>query len=147
MARPKIINLIKNLFETAERGGWIKTYDKGLDYFCWSKPSLSKNTQEIKISKEVLLYLNKNGAIEGFGIEYLKNNFVEHNPRHKNITKLFDEKIEGEMFTISSEKDKEATEDFRMLVSDLGKDIFSENWGNEENPKDFDKLFSTALKN
>ncbi len=100
MRESKITNLIKNLAEIAIKNNWIKTYNKELDYFCWSKVNLSKDIREIKVSQEVLFYLNLKGAIEGFGIEYLKNNFIEHNPRYKNLTKLFTEKTNEGIFTI-----------------------------------------------
>jgi len=73
MGESKITNLIKNLAEIAIKNNWIKTYDKELDYFCWSKANLSKDVRAIKISQEVLFYLNPKRVIEGFGVEYLKN--------------------------------------------------------------------------
>ena len=146
MSTSKITNLIKNLAETAIKNNWIKTYDKELDYFCWSKVNLSKDTREIKISQEVLFYINSKEEIEGFGVEYLKNNFMEHNNRYKGLTKLFTEKTDEGIFTIPAKEEKEATEKFETLIGDITKDIYQENWENERTPEDLERLLSVAIK-
>ena len=145
MGESKITNLIKNLAEIAIKNNWIKTYDKELDYFCWSKANLSKDVRAIKISQEVLFYLNPERAIEGFGVEYLKNGFIRHNPRYKNLIKLFTEKTNEGTFTIPPKQEKKVAKDFEMLVKDLTRDIYQENWG-KRTPKDFEQLLSIALK-
>ena len=146
MGKPKIVNLIKNLVEIAVKSNWIKTYDRELDYFCWSKANFSKDVRAIKMSREVLFYLTPKGAIEGFGVEYLKNNFIEHNPRYKNLTKAFTEKTEEGVFTISRKEEKKVAKDFETLVGALTKDICQENWENERMPEDFEELLSIATK-
>jgi len=116
-----------------------------LDYFCWSKANLSKDVRAIKISQEVLFYLNPKRVIEGFGVEYLKNGFIRHNPRYKNLIKLFTEKTNEGTFTIPPKQEKKVAKDFEMLVKDLTRDIYQENWG-KRTPKDFEQLLSIALK-
>ena len=146
MEKFKIANLIKNLGKIAIKNNWIKTYNKKLDYFCWSKANLSKDIREIKISQEVLLYLNRKKVIEGFGVEYLKNNFIEHNPRYENLTKFFTEETNEGIFTIPPKQEKKVAGEFEAFVEVLTKDIYQDNWENERTSKDLEKLLSVATK-
>jgi len=146
MGEFKITNLIKDLAKIAIKNNWIKTYDKELDYFRWSKVNLSKDIREIKMSQEILFYLNHRGIIEGFGIEYLKNNFIEHNPRYKNLTKLFTEKTEEGVFTIPLKQEKKVAKEFEILIGDATRDIYQENWENKKTPEELEKLLSIAIK-
>ncbi len=146
MGKFKITNLINGLAKMAIKNKWIKTYDEDLDYFCWSKDNLSAETKAIKISQEVLLYLNHKGIIEGLGVEYMRNNFMEHNPRYNDLTKFFTKEIDEGIFTIPPAQEKKTQDKFEMFIGDLTKDIYQENWENKRTPEDLEKLLSVAIK-
>lgn len=146
MGQTKRINLIENLIGIAEKNEWIKTYNKQLDYFCWTKPSISKNIHLIKVSKEVLLYLNPKGLIEGMGVEYFNNNFIKHNPAHKDLPGFFTEKIDEVNFAIPKKKEKEMTNEFDIFIKDLTNDIYKENFENNRTAEDLEKLVAIAIK-
>lgn len=146
MGKTNILNLIKTLPEVARKNNWVKTYDKELDYFCWSKNHLSKDVKAIKVSQEVLFFVNSKRKIEGFGIEYLKTGFIQHNPHYKDLTKFFTEEIGEGIFTISPAQEKKVAKDFVMLTNDLARDVSEESFGKDRTSRDFEELFSEVFK-
>ena len=150
MAKTKHFNLIESLLkisQVAKKENWIKSYDKALDYFYWERPRLSKNTQLIKMSNEMLFYVSPKGLIEDIGVEYLTNNFIQHNPNHKNLPKIFTKKIEEEIFTtIDKQKESEA-QTFKNFTNDLTDDAYQENFKNNRTPHDIEELVNTAITN
>ncbi|OGZ73994.1 MAG: hypothetical protein A2908_04705 [Candidatus Staskawiczbacteria bacterium RIFCSPLOWO2_01_FULL_38_12b] len=149
MAKTKIIDLINRISEIARKEKWTKSYDRDLDYFCWTNLNQTKNARLVKISNEVLIYFNPKGLIKGIGVEYLKNNFIEHNPEYKNLTKFFTEKAEGGVFTIpkSKEKEKKVSDEFDSFAKELVREVKVENWENAQSSEMLEKLISTAISN
>ena len=147
MAKNKFITNIDHISEIAKKEKWEKAYDKKLDYFCWTNPEETKNAHLVKVSNEVILYFNSRGLIKGIGVEYLKNNFIEHNPEYKNLTKFFTEKVEKGVFTIPKNKEKGAEDEFVGFAEEIVKEIKIESWENEKSPKALEKLVSVAIGN
>lgn len=145
MPKRKILNLIDNLSEIAKRERWTRAYNRKLDYFCWTKPSISKNVRLVKVSKEVLLYLNSGGIIEGIGVEYLRANFIRHNPNYKGLIKLFTEKLDEATFVIS--KNKKNLTIFEDFAKVLASDIYKENLEHNRTADDIERLIDVAIEN
>jgi len=149
MAKTGIITFIDHISEIAKKEKWTKAYDKRLDYFCWTNPKESKNARLVKISNEVLIYFNSKGLIRGIGVEYLKNNFIEHNPEYKDLTNLFTKRADEGVFVIPKDKEKEkkVADKFDDFTKELVKEIKIENWDNKQSPEALEKLVSIAISN
>ena len=128
------------------RGGWIPTYNKELDYFAWTKPVLSKDSRLVKISHDVLLHFTKKGAVEGLDLEYLKGNFIEHNPDFKDFPELFTEKADKSIFTIPKEKQGTTEGTFRSFMDKVRTDIYEDTLNDRQSIDELEDLVDTALK-
>ncbi|OGD30905.1 hypothetical protein A2833_03165 [Candidatus Azambacteria bacterium RIFCSPHIGHO2_01_FULL_44_55] len=100
MEKNKFTNLINSLSAIAEKDLWMPRYDKELDYFFWTRESVSKRAKLIQVSHEASLYVSPKGKIEGVLVEYLQSNFVEHNPTYKDFVKSFTKRIDDSVYTI-----------------------------------------------
>ncbi len=144
MEKTKFTNLINDLSGIAERDHWTTSYDKKLDYFYWTKKHLSKDAKLVKVSHETYFYFGHNKKIEGVFVEYLKNNFVEHNHAYKGFIKQFKKKLDNNLYTISNNKD--AAKYLFALGTALRADIYQDD--NEKGGKiNFDELINFALAN
>lgn len=149
MAKSKIITLIDHIADIAKREKWTKAYDKELDYFCWTNQKESRNARLVKISNEVLIYFNLKGFIKGIGVEYLRNNFIEHNPKYKDLPKLFTQKVDEGIFVVpeNKEKEKKVADKFNDFTKELVKEIKIESWDNKQSPEALEKLINVAISN
>lgn len=115
--------LVDQLSSLATLDRWVPLYDRRLDYFYWKKKKLSKDVRLVKVSHETHLYLNSGGNIEGVFVEYLKNNFAEHNSDYKKMVRIFDKKIDSNEYTISN-KNRETVFLFDKFAESLKSDIY-----------------------
>jgi len=145
MAKNKFIATIDRISEIASKEKWEKAYDKKLDYFCWTNTKEAKSARLVKVSNEIFLYFNSKGLVKGIGIEYLKNNFIEHNPEYKDLTKLFTEKVDGGIFIIPKNEEKKSENKFVGFVEDIIKEIKIDSWENKQSPEELEKLVSIAI--
>jgi hypothetical protein len=151
MDKTKFTNLIDKLAVYARQDNWIPKYDRKLDYFYWHKSPVGENINLIKVSHETSLYVDSNGRIKGLFVEYLKNNFIEHNPAFENVTDLFTKKISGSLYTIPKIDDKIKT-NLSGLVESLRADIYRDACDNKIDRKVsvddyFNNLISFASEN
>lgn len=142
MEKSKFTNLVNGLSAIAEQDNWIPRYDKSLDYFYWTKESLSKDTELIKISHEASLFISRDKKIEGVFVEYLKGNFIKHNGVYRDFLKQFKKKISNDVYTV--ENTKEAEKYLFALGEALRADMYQD--AKERNYSiDFDKLINFAF--
>ena len=79
MEKNTFLNLIANLSSTAKKGGWELFYDKVADSMYWSKKKVSSDSRLKKLSREISLYFNRTGNVEGLMIQCFRNNFLTQN--------------------------------------------------------------------
>ena len=91
----------------AKKDNWTTRYDKELDYFYWTKKNISDKSKLVQVSHETSFYINPFGGIEGVFVEYLTNNFVNHNPAYKDFVKEFTKKVDDNIYTIKNPKNAE----------------------------------------
>ena len=105
---------------------------------------MNKENRLVKVSHETSLYINPKREIEGVLVEYLNNNFVEHNPVFKQFVKKFNKRIDKNTYTLSKNKE---TEKYRFgLAQALTSDIYQD--ANKQGVKlDLDNLIKYALSN
>ncbi|MDP3795350.1 MAG: hypothetical protein Q8R13_05540 [bacterium] len=117
MEQPKLLHLIANLKETAERDDWKVQYNKELDTFYWSRDTISPNTELKQFLDDFSLYINPDGNVEGIFIEYAKFNFFSHN---KELEPLIDklEKGNGENVVSLSKEEELALKPFINSIAD-----------------------------
>ena len=144
MEKDKFINLIDNFSNSAKLGKWQVFYDTKLDHLYWKKPKLSKDVNLVKLSHETYLYINSKKNIEGVFVEYLKNNFIEHNKKYKGMTKLFNKKVDDQVYTISK-KSKKMEDYFDKFSESIKADIYRDAIEDKNTIDDLNFVISTAL--
>ena len=147
MEKGKFLIILKDIAKIAKKDKWVPTYNKQLDYFSWTKPVLSEGFRLVKISHDVFLYFNKKGMLEGLDIEYLTDNFIEHNPSYKEFPKLFTEKIDGNIFSIPKEKQEKIESILPNFVTTIRADIYEDAVENNQGMEKLQNLVNVALKN
>lgn len=78
-------------------------------------------------------------------VEYLEQNFLEHNPDVKDITKFFTERIGDSEVTIPKSKIEEAGPLLSILASSLRADIYQDNLEKRLTMNDLDNLIDSAI--
>lgn len=145
MEKTKFINLIENLNKKALIGKWIPTYDKKLDYFTWTKEPLSKDAKLMKIARDIFLFFNPKGSLEGLAIEYLKSNFIEHNEKLGNFVNIFKKKVNNHTYTVV-EKDKKNIEPFLIGFSESVRANIYKEILEDDSKENLESLFNTIIK-
>lgn len=144
MEKTKLTNLIGKLYKIAKEQKWEKTYNKESDFFEWSKPQLSEDAHFVKLCNEIGLFVSSQG-IEGLGVEYLTNNFIQHNEEYKDLPQLLSKKIDEDTFTVPKNKEKKAEQRFKSFAKDLGLEILKESFEKGRNIKEMDDLVKLAM--
>ncbi|MBI2063869.1 MAG: hypothetical protein HYT65_02660 [Candidatus Yanofskybacteria bacterium] len=146
MEKTSFFNLINEIGRTAKQEKWAAVYDKQTDYFYWKKPKLSKDSRLLRISNETSVYLNpRNKKAEGIMIEYLADNFMEHNEGFSEFTNLFTKKLDGTVYGIPSSEKKTGSY-LEKLSQTLRADVYEDSIKNNLSEKDLNDLMSFALK-
>lgn len=145
MDKTKFQNLINNLSTIALKNKWIPLYNKELDYFFWTQKNVSGEAKLVKVSHETSLYINPRKEIEGIFVEYLRTNFVEHNPLYGVLLKQFTKKIDNNVFTVANIN--KAEKYFIGMAEALRADIYQDAQSVQEKGInfDFDNLIKCAL--
>lgn len=143
MEKSRFSNLVDTFYGKAKKGGWVPIYNSRLDYFTWAKPKLSENTHLIKISNEAYFYINPKGETEGLAIEYLKTNFMEHNPGlKKEVMSKFTKKVNENDYTVPKNKTNQLDGFLQAIRADIWKEV-----GNDKDKiQQLDKLIQTAIR-
>ncbi|MFH1047610.1 MAG: hypothetical protein V1738_04875 [Patescibacteria group bacterium] len=145
MEKKWFTDLIDRLSVAATLGKWEPSYDRQLDFFYWKKPKMSRGVRLVKVSHETHLYLTPSGKIEGVFVEYLNGNFVEHNVEYKGMTKVFDKKVSGRVYTISR-RTKKLEGLFDKFVESLRANIYRDACQDRKSIDDLNHVISQALK-
>jgi len=146
MEKKRFLTLLDNLSKTARQDNWIATYNKTLDYFSWTKPSLSKDSSLVKIAHDIFLHFDKKGGVEGLDIEYLTSNFIEHHDSNKNLLQLFTEQKDGGVFTIPEGKKGQYEVNLENLLENVKLEIYEDALNTNQGVDDLEKLVDVALK-
>lgn len=92
----------------------------------WTKRPFPLNDRLAKIAKEISLFLDKSGQINGIMIQPFQSNFLSHNEEVAGFSKLFTKKLDDGVFAISSKKSKEAEPFLATLSATIKKDIYKD---------------------
>ena len=126
----------------AEKDKWVPRYDPELDYFYWTSEPLREDARLVKVSHETSIYFTADKKIHGVFVEYLKNNFVEHNKAYEDLVKQFKKKIGKNLYTV--QEPKKAEKYLFGLGEALRADIYQDS-KKKGDVINFDKLVSFAL--
>ena len=146
MEKTRFITNLNNLFKIARKDKWTPVYNRRLDFFSWTKPTLSKESHLVKVSHDVFLYFNSKGLVEGLAIEYLTSNFIEHNPSYKDLPKIFTKEIDEKIFTVPKKEEKQMEDKFEMLTETLKANIYEDSLINKQDINDLERLIKFAIK-
>ena len=146
MEKAQFINLIDNLGALASKDKWAPSYDKKLDQFYWHKKPLSTDASLVKVSHEASLYFSKKGDVEGVLVEYLKSNFVDHNPVFSGLTSSFNVRVDNSLFTVSTKDLSKIKPQLFGLVEAVKADIYKDAWEKSYSVGDLSKLTNFAIK-
>lgn len=138
-------NLVDKLSSVATLDRWETLYDKQLDFFYWKKRRLSKDVRMVKVSHETHFYLTPAGKIEGVLVEYLKNNFIEHNSDYRGMVKFFNKKVTDNEYTLSK-KDKNMKVLFDKFAESLKADIYRDACEDRKSVDDLNFVIAQALE-
>jgi hypothetical protein len=148
MDKSKFTNLIDKLGIHAKKDGWIPRYDKKLDYFYWHRSPIGEEVSLVKVSHETYLYIDKAGRIKGLFVEYLKGNFIQHNPAVENVTNMFTKKMAGSssMYTVPQANNEKIQARLSGLAESLRADIYKDALESKTPVAEMDALLSFASK-
>lgn len=130
MKKGTFLNLINNLSSTAKKGKWELFYDSVADSMYWSKKEVSSDSKLKKLSREISLYLNSGGNVEGLMIEYFRNNFLTQNENlaKTSIVKSINKAENGKPISLGSKKEEVEALFSESIKSDILKDAFEANY-------------------
>ena len=124
MEKNTFLNLIANLSSTAKKGGWELFYDKVADSMYWSKKKVSSDSRLKKLSREISLYFNRTGNVEGLMIQCFRNNFLTQNENlaKTSIVKSMNKVENGEPISLGSKKNEVEALFSESIKNDILKD-------------------------
>lgn len=130
MEKSIFLNLISNFNSTARKGKWELFYDKVADSMYWSKKEVSTDSRLRKLSREISLYFNKDGNVEGLMIQCFRNNFLTQNENlaKTSIIKSMNEAENGKPISLGSKKGEVEALFSESIKNDILKDAFEANY-------------------
>ncbi len=121
MEKRNVINLIDSIPRKALEENWVRSYDKELDFFTWTKKDLDEESTMVKVSNHTFLYISSNIELEGVALEYAKSNFIQHSDlvNRPDIVSIF-------MGKEASENDDSDETSELLFAKSIQSDIFKE---------------------
>jgi len=130
MEKSTFLNLIANLSSTAKKGKWELFYDSVADSMYWSKKEVSSDSKLKKLSKEISLYFNNAGNVEGLMVQCFRNNFLTQNENlaKTSIVKSMNKVENGKPISLGSKKEEVEALFSESIKNDILKDAFEANY-------------------
>lgn len=85
----KLLQNLHNLPKIAKDNNWQFFYDSELDYLYYSEKNLPKEAKLLSLNDEISFYVTPNHDVKGIFIEYLQNNFLQHQKAFKKMKQFF----------------------------------------------------------